>query len=572
MRFEITHRDGLARLGELEIDGATHRTPAIAFVDSWRHPAPDDKLKLRQSSLAKEGDLSISASSFTIGSGGADAHLKVGYRGSPFADAAESGGPVASLSNISTLMLDSRAFADAIDALKTGPDLLLPTLCSVAGLPNRLALLAYCGMDIFDSIPLIMAAENGVYLTSAGGIARETVDELPCSCPACNEGVDDKAALLRHNVSAATAELRLVRHHIAEGSLRELVEGRIRSEPWQVQTLRLLDLDHYGLQEMHASVRGAPFAANSKESLHRPDIERWRAKLRERYARPSQASILLLIPCSARKPYSLSSSHRRFREAVRNSGARDRVHEVIVTSPLGLVPRELELFYPAKDYDIPVTGHWDKDECAMVAEMVRWLLETQHYDAVVSHLGSERDIVNPIIEECVDTSDGSPGSRTSLAKLEETLRELAADADACDRHQRMRQDVRSIIRFQFGEAGSSGFADISVEGRWPEVRILRDGVQLGALSYPRGMISLTMEGAKAVSLSDRYCVEIDDFIPKGNLFAVGVDDVSDDVRIGDDVVVRHDGNVRAVGVARMCAAEMRAAQRGEAVHIRHLTR
>jgi predicted RNA-binding protein len=41
------------------------------------------------------------------------------------------------------------------------------------------------------------------------------------------------------------------------------------------------------------------------------------------------------------------------------------------------------------------------------------------------------------------------------------------------------------------------------------------------------------------------------------------------VRIGDDVAVVHASDVRAVGVARMCAAEMMIAERGEAVHIRH---
>ena len=572
MRFEIAKRDGLARLGELEIDGSTHVTPAIAFVDSWKHTAPADTLKLRQSSLAKEGDLSISSSSFTMKSDADESHLKVGYRGSPFAESSDISGSIASLSKISELMLDSAAFADAVDALKSGPDLLLPALCPVAGLPNRLALLTYCGMDVFDSIPLIMAAESGVYLTSTGGVPLATVDELPCSCPACGDGIDDKASLLRHNVSVAVAELRLVRHHIAKGSLREFVEARIRSESWQVQVLRLLDLHHHRLQEMHAPVRGSPFAANSKESLHRPDVERWRERIKERYSRPRQAHILLLIPCSARKPYSLSPSHRRFREAVRNSGARSSVHEVIVTSPLGIVPRELELFYPAKDYDIPVTGHWDGDECAMVTDMIRWLIDSQSYDVVVSHLGSEREIVNDVVDGCIDTSDGSPGSRTSLERLEETLRGFGADAGAKDTRERMREDVRSIARFQFGEAAASAFAGTEAEGRWPDVRIMRDEVQLGALTHPRGMISLTIAGGEAVSGSDRYCVEIDDFVPKGNLFAVGVEDASEEVRIGDDVVVRHDGDVRAVGVARMCAAEMRPAQRGEAVHIRHFAK
>ena len=42
----------------------------------------------------------------------------------------------------------------------------------------------------------------------------------------------------------------------------------------------------------------------------------------------------------------------------------------MVTAPLGLVPRELEDFWPAAHYDIPVTGDWDVDELLVIWEMV----------------------------------------------------------------------------------------------------------------------------------------------------------------------------------------------------------
>ena len=40
------------------------------------------------------------------------------------------------------------------------------------------------------------------------------------------------------------------------------------------------------------------------------------------------------------------------------SNYRSSLHELIVTSPVGLVPRELENSYPASSYDIPVIGIW----------------------------------------------------------------------------------------------------------------------------------------------------------------------------------------------------------------------
>ncbi len=562
-------RDGLARIGALEIDGVVHRTPAIAFADTWKYPAPPKGLKLRQSSLAKEGDVRVAPSGFSRLDRDENCHMEPWFRGSPFAEEQPDGCFVV-LDDVAGRMLDSRTFANAVDDIKSGNDLLVPAYCSSVALVHRLAFLAYCGFDLFDSIPLIMATENGQYLTSYGALPADRVDEPPCSCQVCRDGVPSGENLLRHNIAAAEAELRLVRHYIAQGRLRELVESRIRSEPWQIQGIRLLDLEHHRVQETHAPVRGTPFVAGSKESLHRPDILRWRSRIMERYRRPEPASTLLLLPCSARKPYSLSASHRRFRKAIHESGAGNIVHEMIVTSPLGLVPRELERFYPAKDYDIPVTGHWDGDEIKMVEDMVRWLTETQDYDRVISHLGGERDIVNAVLDDYVDSSGGEPGSRDSLSRLEELLGETTEEeVRLTNRRERALEDTGAIARFQFGAEGACLMEGAHVDGRWPNVRIVKGRTQLGMLTGSRGMISLTLAGGSLLSSKDAYYVEIDDFAVKGNVFAVGVEDAHDAVRIGDDVVVRHRSDVRAVGVARMSAVEMRLAGRGEAVHTRH---
>src|SRR5437899_11206469 len=96
--------------------------------------------------------------------------------------------------------------------------------------------------------------------------------------------------------------------------------------------------------------------AYASESLTRPEIVRFRRRIRERYARPPSSRVLVLLPCSARKPYSTSRSHRRFRDAILASANPSAVHQVIVNAPLGLIPRELNRFYPAGAYGIPGTG------------------------------------------------------------------------------------------------------------------------------------------------------------------------------------------------------------------------
>ena len=570
MKFEIVARDGLGRVGTLDIEGRVHRTPVLAFVDSGRYPAPEGALRLKRAEEAEKGDISIARSGFSPKSAAQDrALIMPGFRASPYAEQGPPG-EFALMSDPAAALLDSEKFVEQIAGMKSGADLLKPAFCSVMGVPNRLAFLAYCGFDAFDSIPLIMAAENGLYLTGTGSLVYEDIADLPCSCPACASGRRGKKELLSHNYATAVNELRLVRHSISEGDLRELVESRVRSEPWLVQNLRLLDLKHYDLLELHTPIKGSRFHAGSKESLTRPDVIRWRRRLEQRYARPEGVRVLLLIPCSAKKPYSLSQSHMRFRQAIWDSGRADLVHEVIVTSPLGLVPRELETFYPAKDYDIPVTGHWDREEKNMVQEMVSWLLRTQKYDLVISHLGDEREPVNSVLTDFVDTSQGNPGSKDSLFRLAKELKELATEPRVGRGRIRDLDDMRSLCRFQFGDSGASLLEGARIFGRWPDLKILRAETQLGMLTGERGMVSLTMEGGAELAAKGAYRVEIEDFTPKGNLFAVGVERCSGEIRIGDDVVIAHGKEARAVGVAKMTPAEMALADRGEAVHIRHL--
>jgi len=568
VHFEIEHRCGLARLGTLDIDDSEFRTPLMGFVDTARFPAPRGELRIRAAADRSKGDISIAGSGFSPQLSPADerAHLRPGFRGSPYAEPIPMSDDFAVVDETAGALLDSPKFVAWLSKAKSGPSLLRPFYCSLMGLPHRLAFLAYCGFDVFDSTSLIMAAQTGTYLTSFGQLAYDSLDELPCSCPACSSGRRSREELLQHNYNAALNEMKLVRHEISEGTIRDLVEARIRSDPWLIQNLRLMDIEEYPLQELHAPVKGARFHAGAKESLSRPEVVRWRKRIVERYRKPASARVLLLIPCSAKKPYSVSQSHMRFRKAIWESGKADIVHEVIVTSPLGLVPRELELFYPAQDYDIPVTGHWDREEKAMAEEAVSWLVTSQKYDLVISHLGDEREPVNGVLKDFVDTSMGNPGSKESLKRLEEELRSFESDGPG---RGRLIDDMRSLCRFQFGPGGER-LCDVSrVVGRWPHLKILKDDSQLAMLTGDRGMLSLTLDGGKVLAEFGTYCVEIEDFRPRGNLFAVGVEKASPDIRIGDDVVVTHAGEARAVGVAKMTPAEMELAERGEAVHIRH---
>ena len=94
--------------------------------------------------------------------------------------------------------------------------------------------------------------------------------------------------------------------------------------------------------------------------------------------------------------------------------------------------------------------------------------------------------------------------------------------------------------------------------------------QRGMLTLKRGMISLTIQGAKQIESLHQYYVEIsNDFTLKGSVFAPGVIDADPSIRKGDETLVFQKGTLKGVGVAQMNGNEMIQRMNGKAVDIRH---
>src|SRR2546422_10733008 len=182
---------------------------------------------------------------------------------------------------------------------------------AVTGLasPSNLAVLVYAGIDMVDSSRMLLDSARGLFHTADGMVPGAEADRNACGCPACAAG----EALAAHNDRALYREMLLVPNHLVHGRLRELVERRLANAPWNTAIVRHLDLREYGLVEAYTPVSGGEMRAYASESLTRPEIVRFRRRIRERYGKPPSSRGLVLLPCSARKPYSTSRSHRRVR-------------------------------------------------------------------------------------------------------------------------------------------------------------------------------------------------------------------------------------------------------------------
>src|SRR3989449_3991390 len=201
-----------------------------------------------------------------------------------------------------------REFVSAIRAVREtlGP----VKVVAVTGLatPSNLSVLVYSGIDVVDSSRMRLDSARGLFHTADGTVPLAEADRDACGCPACAVGED----LAAHNDRALFREMLLVRNHLVHGRLRELVERRLANAPWNTAVVRHLDLREYGLVEAYTPVAGGEMLAYASESLTRPEIVRFRRRIRERHGKPPSSRVLVLLPCSARKPYSTSRSHRRF--------------------------------------------------------------------------------------------------------------------------------------------------------------------------------------------------------------------------------------------------------------------
>ncbi|MCL2295555.1 MAG: DUF5591 domain-containing protein [Methanomassiliicoccaceae archaeon] len=422
--------------------------------------------------------------------------------------------------------------------------------------PSTLSLLAYMGVDVFDDSLAKAAGRKMVRLIPEGEICADRDVSV-------------------ENIADLKEECEKVSVFTESERLRELVDQRASSSPSSVAALRIFDDIGYRYQEECCSTVGTRFACNTTQSLRRPDLKIYREKISERYRKPEHKRILLLLPCSAKKPYHISKTHKAFAFAIHTAQHDTLVHEVIVTSPLGIVPRELDIFYPANSYDIPVTGEWKCQEREMIRSMVSGIL-SQGYDKVICHLGESADLVRGLAE-MEETVVGDPTTPASLRNLDEALRRAAKGTEPADYSIERIGSVRSILSFQFGREAADALMGGSsyAIGKFPYWKIMRDDprskdkVQLGMLTPERGMISLTVEGAEIIAGVGKNTVEMTEFEMKGNLFAVGVVNADPGIRPGDEAIVTLKGDVVAVGVAMMSGREMVDLKRGIAVKIRH---
>ena len=582
MQFSVKKRNGPARIAELTVNRKKIITPKILFVNTQRFKAPEfadflltnDNKKTEKPSLEFSGKLGLQR--IIEKRDGNCCLVSANEEIDPTVK--DYSATIFILTNALQLFNQPRKFVDFTIDLREKIGYQKAIYLPAIGDPTTFALLTYLGIDLFDSTSAIIAARNNYLLFETGKFKIDELNELPCSCPSCNK-IRKKPSefkfqeILNHNYYTINSEIKHVRNAIVKEDLRNLVENRIRTDPNLAAVLRNLDRNHYEFLEKRTAISSkGKLIATSNESLYRPEIKRFQERVINRYKKPDSAKALLLLPCSAKKPYSFSKSHKLFREKLLSTKNPHVVHELIVTSPLGLVPRELELVCPASSYDISVTGIWDETEKKIITELLSKYLKLNKYKKIIAHLPEEiMDFIGCILEKPVITCTNNPTSRESLDNLYETLNATVNNFEKINTKNRATQDVEAFATYQFGKKiAEKLLKDCVIKGKYPYQKIIYKNKQIGMIIKERGLISLTLDGARRIANSGQYWVEIyDDFQLKGSVFVPGVKDADETIRVGDEVIVIKNNKLFAVGVAQMNGDEMKKSSQGEAVKVRH---
>src|SRR2546422_2953136 len=160
----------------------------------------------------------------------------------------------------------ARTIVEARTKFGAGRVLAVPGIAA----PHNLGVLVYCGIDLLDSSRIAYDSARGLFHTADGAVPRDSLEEVPCTCPSCASG----GPLLDHNDHMLNVELAVARTAIRHGTLRELAERRAGDDPWAPPALPGLDPPHYDFPGLHFPLAGGAGEGYSPRAPPPPGVVR----------------------------------------------------------------------------------------------------------------------------------------------------------------------------------------------------------------------------------------------------------------------------------------------------------
>jgi 7-cyano-7-deazaguanine tRNA-ribosyltransferase len=261
-----------------------------------------------------------------------------------------------------------------------------------AGHPIMFSLAVALGCDLFDSAAYALYARENRYMTENGTWRLSELDYFPCQCPKCSAATPQEVLakpqkeretfLAEHNLYVCAAELKRVKQAIKDGRLWEHVEMRTHAHPALFTALKKLK-NHTDFIEKHspASKKSGLFFY-SHVDLARPEVTHYKKRLQERYCPPQNASVLLLVPQTRKKPFHKAYEFKTVKQATKRLGElAEKIHICFYAAPFGVIPIELDEVYPLSQHEIVMP--LDQETVDYVTNQTAEYIKQQNYKTVV---------------------------------------------------------------------------------------------------------------------------------------------------------------------------------------------
>jgi 7-cyano-7-deazaguanine tRNA-ribosyltransferase len=257
-----------------------------------------------------------------------------------------------------------------------------------AGHPFMFALAVALGCDLFDSAAYAIYARENRYMTENGTHRLNELDYFPCPCSKCASATPKQALelpqeertvfLAEHNLYVCAAELKRIKQAIKDGRLWEHLEMRAHAHPALMQAVKKLAKYEEFIEKHAPTVKDSGLFFFNSVGLPRPEVVHYRKNLKERYAKPKQAKILLLIPQTRTKPFHKSQEYKQIAKLITKE---DNVHACFYAAPFGVIPIELDEVYPLSQHETALP--LDKDTVEYVANQVADYVSRANYEKVI---------------------------------------------------------------------------------------------------------------------------------------------------------------------------------------------
>ncbi|MFX0023623.1 MAG: DUF5591 domain-containing protein [Candidatus Hermodarchaeota archaeon] len=467
-----------------------------------------------------------------------------------------------------------RNILNSVIKIKTKLDNNLIIMASGRILPKFYPLIIYLGIDLIDSSYLLFLSAENFYDTIEYLLPIYKLKNLPCSCSACrgslpkileNKYSSEKIDLLsEHNLITANIYMNKIKQYLKFEDYRAFVEKSSLDDTNLISMLKIMDREFYDFTKYETPIqqKGNIIRCFGPSSYYRPDFQQFRERTIKSFEPEPWTNLIIVLPCSAKKPYSESKSHKIFYRIIRKFPEFPNFQELILTSPLGCIPRQLENIYPVNSYDVSVTGEWDNEEVNIASNMLKKIIVKYNPSIpIICHLKNEYKAIidraasklpHKFIFSEISDSLTSKESLESLEKLIiENKNKFKPKISSLKIENLSKTWVRKFVKildYQFGYGVGNSIISNGVKikqgksGGQIDIINSKTRERLGVFKYSTGQIELTKLALKKLvdyhqSVDANYIIFDGEEIKGNTLFRAGVLDYSQDLIPGNQVII-----------------------------------